>query len=154
MRRCHCLLLHIFEDDPACYKKMVFAWGLMSNRDENKSAEEYGALKRAYAKQVSEARKGRSSWIKGKHLSDMQKKQISDSLKGHDVSDESKEKNRQKHIGRKHTEQAKQKIAAAGIGRKVSPEYRKRLSEERKGAGNPMYGRIPWNKGLKKTAKK
>lgn len=148
--RCHLLLTKIFSDEPENYRKMVYAWGLMSNRDTKQSAEEYGALKRAYAKAVSEDRKGKSSWLKGKHISETQKQQISETLKGHSVSEESKQKNREKHVGKRHTEESKQRISASLKGIKRSAEYCRRMSEQRKGAGNPMFGRVPWNKGLKK----
>ena len=35
-------------------------------------------------------------------------------------------------------------------GRKLSEETKKKLSDSKKGKKNPMYGTEPWNKGLTK----
>jgi hypothetical protein len=55
----------------------------------------------------------------------------------------------------KHTPETRLKIS--GIVKNISPETRKRMSQARKGihAGdkNPMYGKAPWNKGLKLSQK-
>lgn len=71
------------------------------------------------------------------------------------------ERNKLAHLGKHLSEEQKQKISEAGKGRIVSQETRNKisiaklgrkrpeLSERTKGKSNPMYGKIPWNKGLK-----
>ena len=146
---CHKLLIQVFKElgNELGYQKMLYAWALMSDHEPDKSSEDYGKLKRAYAKQVSADRKGKSSWLKGKALPKSVCSKISSTLNGHSVSDESKEKNRQKHIGKCHTEETKRRIAAKMKNRKVADSTKKKLSNMRKGKGNPMYGKVPWNKG-------
>lgn len=60
-------------------------------------------------------------------FSEEHKRNLSKALKGNHPSEESKEKNRQAHLGRKLPPR--------------SEEYKRRMSELRKGSKNPMYGK-------------
>lgn len=75
-------------------------------------------------RKLSEAKKGKPTWIKGKKLSDEHRKKISESLKGEN-----------------HPMYRKA----------ISDEHKKKLSESLKGENNPMYGKTCPNKGKHKV---
>ena len=45
-----------------------------------------------------------------------------------------------------HSSETKQKMSASQKGRTFSEEHKKKLSEGKKGANNPNFGKVPWNK--------
>lgn len=51
--------------------------------------------------------------------------------------------------GRKLSEEHCKKLSQVHKGKKLSEETKKKLSESKKGELNPMYGKPPWNKGLR-----
>jgi NUMOD3 motif len=54
-------------------------------------------------------------------------------------------------LGRKRSVESILKQRAKQIGKPIhSEEEKKKRREAFKGAGNPMFGKVPWNKGLKK----
>ena len=46
--------------------------------------------------------------------------------------------------------ETRDKLSRAGKGRVASPETKAKISIEKLGEKNPMFGKVPWNKGLKK----
>lgn len=60
---------------------------------------------------------------------------------GRKLSDETKEKIRQAHLGLKRSRLSIEKTRKGNIGKHLTEELKKKLSEERKGKGNPMYGK-------------
>jgi group I intron endonuclease len=86
-------------------------------------------------------------------------------------SESSNEKRSKSMTGKRHTEEAKQRMSIAMKGVKKSEEHKRKLSEalmgniptpmslearerlsrDRTGEGNPMYGKHSWNYGLKGT---
>jgi len=71
-----------------------------------------------HRKKLSEARKGKTPWNKGKPMSEEQKKIFN--FKGGKHTAKSKKKISLAGIGRKHTADAKKKIGQAHKGRKLS----------------------------------
>lgn len=88
---------------------------------------------------ISNTKKGTSPWNKGKHLSDENKKKISESLKGnqralgHVLSDESKKRMIEKLKGKKQSEETKQKRAEKLKGKKRSEETKSKMSKSMRG---------------------
>ena len=64
-------------------------------------------------------------------------------------TEETKEKIRQKLIGYKHPKEFSEKMSRIIKGRKCKESVKQKFSLERMGKNNPMYGKIPWNKGIK-----
>lgn len=95
-------------------------------------------------KKMSLAKKGKSSWNKGRKLSEEHKQRLIALHKGKKLSKESIEKRTKtrKENGYKHSEETKLKMRFAAVGRRHSEESKKKISEVGK-------GRVPWNKGLK-----
>jgi len=93
--------------------------------------------------------------VKGRKLTDTQRKYISERMKGNThgavpCSEEKKEKLRKSNTGKKHTEETKEKLRKINTGRKLSEETKKKCSEAGKKGGRKK-GSIPWNKGVKKN---
>lgn len=78
-----------------------------------------------------------SAALMGKPLS----KEHCAKLKGYKHTVEAKVKMRSAKLGRSLSEEQRQKISVGGKGRVCSDESRKRYSESRTGAKNPMYGK-------------
>lgn len=126
--RCHLLLTKIYADEPENFEKMVYAWHLMSYRDKNITAEEYGELKRTFSKMHSEKlkQKGiRPPSEKGRVFSEEWKKRISESMKGFKHSEETRKKMSESHKGlvgpwrgKKRPKEQCQKMLDALKGRK------------------------------------
>ena len=117
-------------------------------------------------KKISEAKKGKSTSLKGKPKSEEHRRKIGEAQKGKHLSEETKRKIGEANKGNKHTEEwkinhsaavkgennpmygkhhseeTKRKISEARKGKKLSEETRRKLSETRK-------GHIAWNKGNK-----
>jgi group I intron endonuclease len=79
---------------------------------------------------LSEVRKGKSTWIKGKHHSEETKRKISEALMGNTNS-----------LGFQHSDETKAKLSAIRKGRPKSDEWKKKISESKKGSKNPQYGK-------------
>jgi len=80
-------------------------------------------------RKMSEARKGKNTWMKGKKHTEESKKKMSESQKG-----------------KKLSEETKKRISKANKGKKKPPltkEHKRNISLSKKGS-------IPWNKGLNK----
>ena len=71
----------------------------------------------------------------GKHLSEAQRKKISDSLKGKKPSDSSREKRSRTLSGHVVTEETRRKISEQNRGKVRTAEQRQKMSESRKGVG-------------------
>lgn len=94
-------------------------------------------------RKISEAKKGKPSPSKGKHLSEEHKEKLRQSNLGkkHNLSEEGRQKLREQgrligaysFKGRKHTEETKRKIAEASRNRVISEEARRKISEANKG---------------------
>lgn len=82
---------------------------------------------------ISKSKKGKQTWIKGKHLSEETKRKISEAKKGKHPSEETKIKLRESHKGKKISEEQKIKISENNKGHSVSYETRKKISESEKG---------------------
>jgi hypothetical protein len=77
---------------------------------------------------------------------------ISAALKGRKRSPEHIKKMSEYRKGKSwgnHTEDTKEKIRS----HKHTDEFKKKLSEDRSGSGNPMFGKPPWNKGIPSKSK-
>jgi len=93
--------------------------------------------------------------VKGRKLTDSQRKDISERMKGNThgavpCSEEKKEKLRKSNTGKKLTEETKEKLREINIGRKHTEESKKKCSEAGKKGGRKK-GSIPWNKGVRKN---
>lgn len=77
---------------------------------------------------------------KGEHLTDEQKKHLSEKLKGHPVSQKSREKMRKSHLGLKQSDATKELCRIKSTCRKHTEETKKLLSEIHIGERNPMFG--------------
>lgn len=129
---CHYLLTFIYATGEE-HESMVYAWNCLSNRIKGKiiSAEEYGSLRREYAKIHSRRMTGNPQLIearKGTHLSDDAKRKVSESNKGKKVSNETRNK-----------------ISKALTGRNFSEEHKRKISESK--TGKHVQGHPSWNKG-------
>lgn len=82
---------------------------------------------------------------KGRLQSEESKQKLSKSLKGNKNGVGNKA-----NLGRKLPREVCMKIRIARLGCKMSEKQKAFLSESRKGSNNPMFGKIPWNKGKKK----
>jgi hypothetical protein len=121
-----------------------------------------------HKRKISEANKGKIGYWKGKHLTKEHKKKLSESLKGqtnamfgHHHSEEIKRKisksMKGKNKGKNNYFYDKHFSGKANInfGKHRSIESRKKQSDTLiksgalKGEKNPMFGKIPWNKGKK-----
>jgi group I intron endonuclease len=120
---------------------------------------------------LSNIKKDKPGPNKGKKFSKEQKKRMSESAKKRKRfphSEETKEKIKNSNLGKKRSEETKQKLSESLKFKKVSKETRqkmsifqkgrvkskqecKNISNSKKGNLNPMFGKIPWNKGLKKN---
>lgn len=83
----------------------------------------------------------------GKHLSTEHKQKISKGNTGKKHSPEMIERNRLSQLGKILSEEHKQAISEGLRGGKRTEETKQKLSEQKLGEKNPMYGKIPWNKG-------
>lgn len=129
---CHYLLTFIYATGEE-HESMVYAWNCLSNRIKGKiiSADEYGSLRREYAKIHSRRMTGNPQLIearKGTHLSDDAKRKVSEAHKGKLVSSETRNK-----------------ISRALTGRLLSEETKRKLSESKK--GRTHVGHPAWNQG-------
>lgn len=124
---CHYLLTFIYATGEA-HEAMVYAWNQLSGRITGDliSSEEYGRLRREFAKIHSKRMKGMSPWNKGKKTgpqSEEWRKAIGDGNRGR---------------------------TSPFKGKHFSEETKRKMSEAKKGKSRPnMKGRAPWNKGLK-----
>jgi group I intron endonuclease len=108
--------------------------------------------------QSEETRKKRSLSLKGKKRkpqSEETKRKISESKKGLTPwnkgipwKEETKQKMRKLH--KKFSEETKKNLSIQRKGRVKSDKHCKNISISKMGINNPMYGKIPWNKGMKK----
>jgi len=94
-----------------------------------------------------------SEKLTGRKLSDKTKKKISIANKGKKRSEEAKEKYSKAKKGKKLSEDHKRKISESEKGRIFSEDHKRKISISNKGKNNPMYGKIPWNKGGKLNKK-
>lgn len=84
------------------------------------------------------------------------REKLSKSKLGSIQSQETIEKRRQKQIGREQSEETKKKIGVKNknnkycLGIKRSNETKEKMKNSKIGKNNPMYGKIPWNKGKTK----
>lgn len=129
--RAHCLLPFIFTEGIG-HAKLCCAWHRMrfaQGKDVEISEEEYGRLKRAHSKALSETKKGEvhseehnrkvSQAKMGKHLSEAHRKAISEShLKGHYT----------------HTEEWKKAASERNLGKKWDADFCRKVSEGKKKA--------------------
>lgn len=127
----------------------------------NKNSLGYCHLEEARKKE-SETRKGANNPMFGKHHSEEAKQKMSENHKGHSISKETRRKiseankGNKSMLGKHHSEECKRKISEAEKGHSVSKETRfkisktlkgihpsletrLKLSELRKGSGNPNW---------------
>lgn len=89
-------------------------------------------------------------FYKGRYISSEIKEKIKTSIKGKIIiSEEQRRKISETLKGRKLTEVTKKKISNASLGRKLSQETINTLSINRIGKGNPCFGKICVNDGIK-----
>ena len=114
-------------------------------------------------RKLSEANKGKPSWMKGKHHSEESCKKISEAKKGKHLSAESRKKiseakkgennprfgkpawNKGKHL----SEETRTKLSEANNGKHHSEETRKKISEANKGKNHWTKGTHWYNNGVK-----
>ena len=124
-----------------------------------------------WKRNISLALKGKTPWMKGKHLSEEAKRKISEAKKGRHLSEESKRHMSDSLKGRKLTEEHKKNLSKHSTGRhwfnngiknvflKECPEgfvkgtiKRKPFTEEtRKKISEARKGQTSWNKGIPHT---
>ena len=95
-------------------------------------------------RKMSDAKKGKTTWNKGLHMSEESKLKLSKSKTGKKLTEEHKNKISEKLKGRVQSESAKKSIGDAHRGKNVSEETRKKLSDAAK-------GKPAWNKGMRKS---
>lgn len=108
--RCHYLLTFIYPDGDY-HNKMVYAWWMMKRVQDSAieiSAEEYGRLRREYARVNSQTHKGFHSPCKGVPLSEEHKRKLSEAKKGKPGPTK----------GKTTSEETKRKISLAMKGKK------------------------------------
>ena len=94
-------------------------------------------------KKIGEASKGHVPWNKGKRLSKETRAKMSEAHQN--ISEETRRKISEAGVGRKASDETRRKIIESNKRRTVSEETRLKISESCK-------GKVPWNKGLHKTA--
>ena len=132
---CHYLLTFIYAVGEE-HDKMVYAWNWLSNRIRGEfiSAEEYGRLKREFAK-----------LHRGIPRSEEVKRKLSEARKGMRQSDEAKRKVSEANKGKLVSLETRNKISRALTGRLLSEETKRKLSESKK--GRTHVGHPAWNQG-------
>lgn len=86
-----------------------------------------------HKKKISEANKGKTSPRKGKNLSEMHKRKISESSKGKKLSEETKRKLSDFHKGKKLSNEHRKKISEANTGKKRTDKQKQNISKAMKG---------------------
>src|ERR1700743_3691618 len=81
----------------------------------------------------------RIAWNKGLKTPDEVRKRLSEAYKGISQTQASKNKKREKLLGRKHSLEAIERMRIAQSNR--GPEWKKAISEAKKGVKNPLYGK-------------
>jgi hypothetical protein len=88
--------------------------------------------------------------------SEEQKHNQSESMKGKipwnkdkSFSEEAKQNMRKPH--KKFSEETKKQLSSQRKKRIKSEKHKQNIAKSKMGINNPMYGKIPWNKGLKKN---
>lgn len=93
-------------------------------------------------------------------MSEDTKRKLTNCFKGRHHTKETKEKLSKINTGKHHSEETKKKITTKLLGSKNpfygrhhTEETKRKISEKAKkrcsGKGNPMFGRVGWNKGMK-----
>ena len=86
---------------------------------------------------MSEAKKGKSSHMKGRKHTPESRRKMSEALKGKPSPMK----------GKKHSPETRRKVSEAKKGRKHSPETRQKMSEAHKGEKNHQWGKPSPNRG-------
>ncbi len=94
-------------------------------------------------KNMSEARKGKSSWNKGNHRSEEVKRKISEANKGKKATDEA----------RKNMSEAQKGRISPMKGKTLSDEHKKKIGEAQKGTVSPMKGKTHSEESKRKMSK-
>ena len=84
-------------------------------------------------RKISEANKGKTTWLKGKHHSEETKQKISKGKKGNKLSEEHKRKISKGNKGKKRSEETRKKLSETRKGNKLSEEIKQKISEAQKG---------------------
>ena len=91
-------------------------------------------------KKMSEARKGKPSWMNGKHHSEESRKKMSEARKGKPSwmngkhhSEESRKKMSEAKKGKHFSEESRKKMSEAKKGKHFSEEHKRKLSDVQKG---------------------
>jgi len=108
----------------------------------NKGLKYSKEMKEKLSNKSTQFKKEQKPWNKGIPCLEETKKKLSDINKGSIMSEEHKEKLRQINLGNKYL-----------LGKKQSEETKRKRSEsmkgKNKGENSGLFGKIPWNKGLK-----
>ena len=147
--KAHYLLPLIYTEGKE-HAKLLYAWNQMRGRIGNidKDSEEYGILKREYAKQ-------RSIDQKGKRCSDETKRKLSEANTGKKRTEEQKVNIKRaaiergkKMLGTHHSEETRRRMSASQKGRTspwkgkhLSEETRQKMSLAHKGKPSPFKGK-------------
>lgn len=136
----HQLLIKIYDNPKLIYAVIMMSGNSTCNKGNNKL---YGWLRRkvSVARSKSnierfkdpEERRKISDKLKGRELSDYQRKRISESNRARAVSHETKEKISNSLKGKPCSEETKEKRRKNQTGRKYPPEFGKEISERQKG---------------------
>jgi group I intron endonuclease len=104
---------------------------------------------------TEEHRKKLSIANKGNKHTEETKRKIAEAGKGRTQSEEGKKRISDAQKGKKHTKEQIEKWKKSRSEYKHTPETLEKMSKsmkgKNKGKNNGMYGKIPWNKGLKKS---
>ena len=162
----HLLLAKIYNTYGMYAAVIYMQTGRFKNRKFKFNSHLYQKIREEFANKMSQKMKGKTSWIKGKHLSEEAKRKVSEANKGnkywlgkhHSVESRKKmsiaKKGNKIWLGKHHTEETKRKIAEANKGRYIgrTPTWLvgKQLSEEHKQKiAIALKGKPSWNKGKK-----
>ena len=131
----HLLLAKIYNTYGMYAAVIYMQTGRLKNRKFKFNSRLYQKIREEFAQKMSQKMKGKTPWIKGKHLSEEAKRKISVASKGNKT-----------WLGKHHSEESRKKMSAASKGNKTwlgkhhSEETKRKLSEIHKGR---YIGRTP-----------
>lgn len=145
--KAHILLHEALQDAPSAYA----VWQMLHRRDEQGSIEDVSIEQYEYFKQIhqqnaaknmSQTMRGRPSSNKGRKLTEIHRKHISEAQKGKKLSAEHIEHLSESHTGYQMPQAQKDKISASNKNKVKDSIWRKNLSDSNKGKSHGIKGGV------------